>query len=74
VGAADIVAAAQAGEVVQPERDKLAAVLRDWMANPASADLQGQRGREWVESHYSWDTIAEQMESSYRSIIENNRR
>lgn len=69
VGAADIVMAAQAGAVVQPDSGQLADVLSDWMANPATADLLGQRGRLWVESHYSWDTIAADMESEYRSIL-----
>lgn len=69
VGASEIVMAAQAGAVVQPESGKLAEVLAGWVADPASADLLGQRGRLWVESHYSWDTIAARMESEYRSIL-----
>ncbi len=70
VGAAEIVASADAGSVVQPEVGQLATVLRDWLANPRAADLLGQHGRQWVESYYSWDTIAEQMVSSYEAISE----
>ena len=68
VGAADIVADANAGAVVEPQTDKLASVLRSWLADPALADSLGRKGRQWVELQYSWDTIAERMESKYLEI------
>jgi len=70
VGAADIVAAADAGAVVLPEADLLAAVLRRWFEDPALAEALGKNGRYWVELQYSWDNIAEQMETSYQAILD----
>jgi glycosyltransferase involved in cell wall biosynthesis len=70
VGAADIVAAAAAGSVVEPRAEQLAAVLRSWFDDPALAESLGKNGRQWVELQYSWDTIAERMETSYRTILD----
>ncbi len=30
----------------------------------------GQRGRDWMEREYSWETIAEQMADQYRQLVE----
>lgn len=68
VGAADIVAAAQAGRVVQADPDALANVLAEWMAKPDVANMLGCNGRQCVELNYSWDTIAAMMESVYTAI------
>lgn len=70
VGAADIVTAANAGSVIEPEAGQLAAVLKRWFEDPALAQSLGKNGRQWVESQYSWDTIAERMESSYQIILD----
>ncbi len=70
VGAADIVAAANAGSVVEPQADQLAAVLRSWFEEPDLAESLGKNGLQWVELQYSWDTIAERMETSYRTIVD----
>lgn len=68
VGAADIVVDANAGAVVEPQADQLAAILRRWFEDPALAESLGKNGRQWVELQYSWDTIAKQMESKYIEI------
>lgn len=70
VGAADIVVDANAGAVVDPQASQLAAVLGRWFEDPALAESLGKNGRQWVESQYSWDTIAERMESSYQIILD----
>lgn len=69
VGAADIVVAARAGSEVSPDSDSMALVLSNWLANPELANALGRNGRQFVESYYSWDTIAAQMESEYREIL-----
>jgi glycosyltransferase involved in cell wall biosynthesis len=70
VGAAEIVTAANAGAVVEPDADQLATVLRRWLQDPALAESLGKNGRQWVELQYSWDTIAERMETSYQLILD----
>ena len=70
VGAADIVVDANAGAVVEPQADQFADVLRRWFEDPALAESLGKNGRQWVELQYSWDTIAERMESSYQLILD----
>lgn len=70
VGAAEIVTSANAGAVVEPDADQLATVLRRWLQDPALAESLGKSGRQWVELQYSWDTIAERMETSYQLILD----
>ena len=69
VGAAEIVEKYRAG-IVLPHSDQidldLSQAIRTMLQEDKSA---GERGRKAVESHYSWNKIAEQMEDAYRRII-----
>lgn len=71
VGAAEIIAEANAGAVVLADVAPLADTLNAWLETPELANQLGQNGRRWVEAHYSWDTIAAMMESSCRTILDN---
>lgn len=71
VGASDIVTAANAGQVASANADALGNVLQTWMDNPELTNQLGKNGRRWVEAHYSWDSIAQQMEASYQTMTEN---
>jgi glycosyltransferase involved in cell wall biosynthesis len=54
-----------------PPRDpgRLAAVLRDLLADPARRDRLGQAGRVRVAERYTWPTVATATEDVYRRIV-----
>lgn len=65
VGLAPIVADAQAGWVFE-QREELIAALNAASTDKAAASLRGVRGRQLVESQFSWPEIARQMRLAYR--------
>ena len=69
VGAADIIQEAGAGKVVAGEPGQLAAGLADLLSDPALLAAMGQRGRQAVESFYTWDSVARHMESAYAAAV-----
>jgi glycosyltransferase involved in cell wall biosynthesis len=69
VGIAAFVSAAAAGAVTDCDPVKLAAAVREMLADPAARAEMGARGREAVRAHLSWDGVAEQAENLYRRVV-----
>ena len=65
VGLAEEVARAGAGVVTPNEPARLAAELRALLADPARREEMGRRGRALVESRFTWERVAEEMEAAY---------
>jgi len=63
---------AGAGRVVKPEADALSKALVDLLENPEKLEKMGQKGRDFVSQHYSWDTITDQLIEAYLEGIERN--
>lgn len=63
-------AAAQVAHVVDPRADPLAAALSRCLQDPAAAKAMGQRARQFIFDHYTWDKIASDLIQVYAAIIE----
>jgi phosphatidyl-myo-inositol dimannoside synthase len=63
-GAPDAILDGETGYVV-PGRDPaaVAARLGDLLADPAAAAAMGDNGRAWVEGEWTWDLVAERLQS-----------
>lgn len=57
-----------AGAIAPLEPRGLAAVMDEWLANPAKRQQGGQRGREAVFTHYDWDQVAQGWEDHYQYL------
>lgn len=71
VGLAPIVKAAGAGEIIPPEPTAMGDALAELVKDTARLNDMGRRGRELVESCYSWDRVAQEMETAYTQAIAN---
>ena len=69
VGIAPAVEAAGAGWVVDGDPATLGARLAELCADGALRQAMGQRGRTTAQKEFSWDRVAERMESAYRTIL-----
>ncbi len=67
------VAAANAGLVGPPTVDEVARQITALAADPAAARAMGEAGRRLARERYSWDSIARQLESVYRSLAAHGR-
>jgi glycosyltransferase involved in cell wall biosynthesis len=70
VGMSEIVRDVDAGLVVEPSPDGIAAGLRRLLSDPERSRAMGALGREHVVANYGWPSVAERMEGLYRSIME----
>ncbi|MES9955626.1 MAG: glycosyltransferase [Sedimenticola sp.] len=69
VGLAQMVSLNQVGIVVPGEPEKMGKTLADFLGNKVKLNLMGERGRRLVEQYYTWDSVAEQMESAYLKVL-----
>lgn len=69
VGTADIIEEAGAGKVVPGDPDLLAAGIADLLVDPALRSVMGQRGRNAVANFYTWEAVAQRMESAYSAAL-----
>jgi glycosyltransferase involved in cell wall biosynthesis len=69
VGAADIVRESGAGAVLDGDPAKLGAGICTLIADPVALKRIGEKGREFVSLHYTWEAISLQMEAAYRQAI-----
>lgn len=69
VGAADMVRESGGGTVLDGEPAKLGAGIRSLIADPVALKRMGEKGREFVSQHYTWEAICLQMEAAYREAI-----
>jgi glycosyltransferase involved in cell wall biosynthesis len=70
----DEVAEANAGIIIEGgDMPAFAVATGGLLTHPAPAQEMGQRGRHLVAHRYTWDRIAEQMESHYARLTNQNR-
>jgi glycosyltransferase involved in cell wall biosynthesis len=75
VGASEVVAAAGGGLVVKDDDiSELSDAMESMARDEQKRQSLGKAGRDYVDKHYGWAVIAEQMEQIYRSIAEQSRR
>ncbi|HVA49259.1 MAG TPA: glycosyltransferase [Pirellulales bacterium] len=65
---AEHVTASEAGSVIEPAASKLAASLDLWLAEPSRRTRAGECGRRYVQKHFTWRRIAEQLAELYRQV------
>jgi glycosyltransferase involved in cell wall biosynthesis len=70
VGIAALVQASGAGVVTDGTPQRLAAEIRDLLADDAQRREMGRRGRETALTRLSWSGVAAQMESVYLRILD----
>jgi alpha-maltose-1-phosphate synthase len=74
-GILEVVEDGRTGILVPPGRpDALAEALNRLLADPALAHAMGQAGRQRVEAHFSWASIAQRTEQVYEDAIGEFRR
>jgi glycosyltransferase involved in cell wall biosynthesis len=59
----------QAGRIVEPQINPLAAALREMLTDTAALSQMGQNAKNLIRERFTWDTIAAQMESVYLQHI-----
>jgi starch synthase len=73
-GIPEVVVDGETGWLVEPgEPRALGGALRRVLADPERARAMGQAGRRRVETHFSWERIAERTLELYRDAIEHHR-
>ena len=73
-GLRDTVLDGVTGRLVPPRcPEALARVLNELLADPSRRQAMAHAGRERVLAHYGWDSIAEQTEACYRSVLAERR-
>jgi glycosyltransferase involved in cell wall biosynthesis len=62
-------AVAQAAHVVALDVDAIAKALLQCLHDPVSAKAMGDRARQLVLNHYTWDRVAAQLIDVYTAIL-----
>jgi glycosyltransferase involved in cell wall biosynthesis len=68
VGAAEIVRNAGGGLIVEGDPEEFGKAISRMLADPALARAMGEAGKHYVLRHYSWSSVASQMEALYESL------
>jgi glycosyltransferase involved in cell wall biosynthesis len=68
VGAAEVVAQSGGGLVADGAAAPLGAAIASLIDDPAQAAAMGEAGRQYVQRHYSWQSVAGQMEALYQEL------
>jgi len=69
-GCGEVVRAADGGRLVPYGDDRaLAAALRDLLRDPADRRANVDRGRRYVQTHFGWESIAEQTRRLYQGVV-----
>lgn len=63
-------ASAQVAHVVDPIADQIGDALSRCLQDPEAAKAMGQRARQFIFDHYTWDKIARDLIQVYGAIIE----
>ena len=63
-------ARANAAKVVGIQADAIASALIECLADPLAAKAMGDRARQLVLNHYTWDRVAAQLIEVYTAILE----
>ena len=62
-------AKANAAKVVDIQADAIAQALIEFLSDPLAAKVMGDRARQFVLDHYTWDSIAAQLIEVYTAIL-----
>jgi glycosyltransferase involved in cell wall biosynthesis len=68
VGAAEAVLQSGGGLVVDGAAEPLGTAIASLIDDPAHAAVMGEAGRQHVQRHYGWHTVAGQMEALYQHL------
>src|SRR5690606_36634457 len=58
-----------AGLIVEPQCEPLSAALRQLLTNAAQREQMGRCGQQLIESMFTWDAVALQLEQVYKSLL-----
>jgi len=64
------VESANAGVIVEPEAEQMAAAMRRLLADRGSLRAMGEAGRRLAAEHYSWDVLTDRLIGLYREVAE----
>lgn len=70
VGMAEIVLRARCGRVVDPHPSSVAMGARRLLSDKKLARSMGEAGRQCAREQFDWNTIAQQMTSQYRTLLQ----
>lgn len=65
------VTASKAGEVVPLDVELLSLSLDSWLGDVSRRQLAGQRGKQYIQNHFTWTRTAEKLVELYSSIRRN---
>lgn len=68
VGASEAVRQSGGGTVVDGGAEPLGAAIAALVDDPARAAAMGKAGRDYVQRHYGWQSVARQMEAFYEEV------
>jgi len=64
------VESANAGVIVEPEAEPMAAAMRRLLADRGRLRAMGEAGRRLAAEHYSWDVLTDRLIGLYREVAE----
>ena len=64
------IARAKAGLIVEGEVEPVSAAIAQLLDSPELRQHLGDNGRQFAQSHYSWDAIAQQLAAVYTAILQ----
>jgi glycosyltransferase involved in cell wall biosynthesis len=67
------VTASQAGTVVRPDADELAASLDGWLSDPSRRARAGESGRRYIQQHFTWRRTAQRLAELYQRVSRSQR-
>lgn len=71
VALAELVHQHQFGSVPELDETAISTAILNCLKNPETAKATGDRARQFILEHYTWDKIASQLIEVYQSILEN---
>jgi glycosyltransferase involved in cell wall biosynthesis len=60
---------AQVAHVVDADSQKIAAALTECLQHPQQTKMMGDRARQFIFEHYTWEQIAKQLIQTYTAIL-----
>lgn len=63
---------AKAACIAEVNMDAIATALHQCLTNPQDAAAMGQRAREFIFNHYTWDKVASDLSKRYQSLVTQN--
>ncbi len=69
VALSDLVREQTLGWVVDLEIEAIAKSIEDFLDNPETARLMGNRAAQYIAQHYAWDSVAKGMAEIYENVL-----